>query len=202
MSRVVELTSAHFQKVPSRGQYPFELVLAKKSPCLVMFKQASCPYCVKLEPVIHELSVRDNRIEYCFADISKYRDIHRMSKDTSVQISSVPIIMFFHQGLPIARFKNDRPKTIESIYNFVTNVLTQRGQTPNFVSPPPTMNQMPPQQHQMMPPQQQQQPMLHGINMDYQMQNQQQMDSESKMLMPDNIIPYNQPWDASGYKKL
>lgn len=180
---IIELSSKNFSRSPNNM-----LLLNIPEMCLVLFKQQGCPHCTVLEPVFSKLAATDNRVLFCFADISRDRQIHKLSKDSNVQINSVPTMYFYAGGKPAARYKGER--NLNSISRFITNVINDIKSNSTFMQE---------QQRQYKP-----QPMLY--NMEYKVPVQQiqhhAMD-DRKLLMPDNVNPYNTPWELSSqYNKL
>jgi thioredoxin-like negative regulator of GroEL len=143
---VVNLTSKNFSRSPNGT-----LLINVPQSCLVLFKTKSCPHCVSLEPIFKQLSISDNRVLFCFADISMDRDIHKISKDSNIQITTVPIIVFYYQGKPFARYKGSRDAA--SISNFVTQISSKTASSPEFIQ-----QQQQEQQSQYRP-----QPMLYNM---------------------------------------
>jgi thioredoxin-like negative regulator of GroEL len=178
---VLSLTDKNFSRNPNGI-----LLINIPKPSLVLFKTKQCPHCVSLEPVFKQLSMSNDRVLFCFADISENRGIHKMSKDSNVPITTVPIIVFYAQGKPLARYKGARDA--QSISNFVNSILQQMTSTPDFTHE---------QNNQYKP-----QPMLYNMeNRVPQQQTQQQIGSDNKLILPDNVNPYNTPWELA-YNKL
>jgi len=176
---------------------------------LVFFKLQGCQGCAAFEPIFHQLSNEDRRVSYGILDLTYNRDIVQLSRSTTTPIQKVPHLILYSEGRPYARFKGE--KNIQSLKNFISDATPQQTpQKPSFVQPQQqNMYGGPPTRGNVYMPESQ--PPRQAINMANSgipaqqahpsMRQQCEQDNEDCLMIPDQIIPHNMPWE-SDYKKL
>ncbi len=193
---------------------------------LVFFKLDTCHACAAFEPIFRQIAAADQArsVTYAIINLTHYRNVINMAANTKTLISAVPHFILYVPddrptpgytpgGKPHARYKgqNNAP----NIQKFITDAL-------RVVSNPqrlPQQSFVPQQQSQNMygGPQQQGNVYMPDINpsraatqmaqsggmnsIHPSMQEQCAEDDEECLMMPNQIIPHNMPWE-SGYKKL
>lgn len=142
---------------------------------LCFFKQQGCPACTAFEPIFAQLSKMDPSVSYGICDLSgQNRDIIRMSQGTTSTITAVPFLVMYVHGKPFAVFRGK--KNIPSLRSFIDKV---RGMMSQRRQAPPTHHQQMGGHHQQM----------HGMP---------QEEGDEELIMPQNVIPHNRPWNAEG----
>ena len=126
MSNVQVLSSAQFAV---RGNQRKALALNMSGTVLVYFRfSTGCPNCKKFDPIFNQLSTMDRRVAYASIDLTQYRDVVQMSRQTSTPIDAVPAMILYLNGIPHARFNG--AKNVPSIQNFLTKALENNAQAP------------------------------------------------------------------------
>jgi hypothetical protein len=208
---IKNLTQANFLKAKAGSTQI--LTVNIKGPLLVFFRLSADPNCKEFEPVFAELSKVEGRVAYGSLDLKAYRDVGVASKETNTPINSVPILILYIDGYPKAKYNGTR--NITSIRNFISQMFKpqqqqsqQQNQQQQFMTPlqndPQGGSQnmyggySSPQQSLAMRPEMGPVPRSAikmggkhaygpGIVED---------EEEPRMAIPDNVIPYNTPWEA------
>ena len=221
-SNIINLTSQHFQVM---GHARKSLCLNLDGIFLVYFTTSGeCPGCVTFRPIFQKLSKIETRVKFAQLDVYTYRDVGIRAKETTTPIQSVPKLILYINQHPRATFTGTRTET--AIQSFITKAFEEIQQSdarqvasqPFMQQPPPPKglygNQAPmkgqsgynaPTQGNragIYQPEIGNAPSMNGIikktsggqNTSYNEQD--QADDEPKLLMPNNVIPYNKPWDA------
>ena len=206
---VHQLSTQNFYVVGNQRQ---SLNIDYSGNVLVLFKVQECQGCAAFEPVFLQLSREEKRASIAILDLTYNREIVHMSRHTTTPIQKVPKLILYVQGRPHARFKGD--KTLQSLRNFITDALQVTQQQPSqqhtFVQQQPQQNLYggpPPQGRAAYMPDIQ--PPKQAINMAQgigghahpSMQQQCDPDDTECLMIPDQIIPHNMPWE-SDFKKL
>ncbi len=159
---------------------------------LVFFTQSHCGACNAFMPVFNNLQARDKRIAYAITDVTVNRDIIGMSRQTSVPIQKTPMLIFYSNGSPIAKFTGNLD--VNSLSGFITKAMNESArrsqQNQQFARP-----QQPPQQglYGQRPTYQPEQPQRR--NNPYQtLGSGIEEEDDDKLLVPTTIIPKTQPW--------
>lgn len=208
------VNSSHFNVV---GRNKRTLNIKIPGNVLMFFKMNGCAGCSQFEPVFHQLAAQIQGVTFLVADLSNDRNIIMMSRQTNTPIEKVPYILLYINGRPLAKFNGK--KNIPSLRNFISKALAaaprQQPQS-SFVQQP--YSQQPPQQTYPQPQQHQQPPsrvyqpdlkMPKGMNSairgnnsgGYQYMQDVEEDDETKLDVPEQVTPYNTPWDTK-YKKM
>lgn len=206
---VHQLTSQNFHVV---GQQRQALNINFAGNVLVLFKLDGCQGCGAFEPIFYQLAGVENRATMAVLNLSHHRDIIQQSRNTSTPIKKVPCLILYIQGRPRAVFNGK--KDIPNLRKFITDVLdSAASQQQSFA---PQQQSFVPQQNmyggaqqggavympESQPPKVAARMAQHDGGMAHPSMSQQcDSDDEECLMMPDQIIPHNMPWE-SDYKKL
>jgi len=151
----------------------------------VMFMTPSCPHCKKLQPLMEELSRRELRVKFAYANVGQFRRITGMSQTTNTPIKVVPTLMLYNNSNPFARYKGKQD--IQSIAAFLNQMVNKLGASrpDTFISQPQRQPQHPQAGvgNNQLPG---------GISFtEAERQRQNQMEAK---FVNDNEIPYNAPY--------
>jgi thiol-disulfide isomerase/thioredoxin len=224
MSNIKHLTSANFVIF---GKQQKTLGINLNGNVLVFFKMTGCQNCSTFEPVYGQLATKEHRVMFAVADVSQYRDIVNMSRNTLTPIQAVPSLILYINGRPHAKFNGT--KNIPSLESFITKALSTGidQQTPPFQNQQQFMQQSPnavpsnmyggtarpmapqgySQQQNSYYPEIGEAPSMRGVikgtsnNGGYAKINTVEEEDDSKILIPDGIVPYNTPWETE-YRRL
>lgn len=194
------LNPQHFSIV---GQRQKTLSIKVPGPVLVMYKTQNCPHCRTLEPIFVRLSQKDRNVKYGICDLSAGREIIGWSRSTTTPIQNVPHILFYFNGMPVARYKGERSEM--NILSFISKMMRQLPSTPppqQQVQNGPNNNFMqnsnynaPPQDQKIYKPEFGATPsMKKGNAGGYQLLGGVDEEDDNKLLIPDDVTPYNTPW--------
>lgn len=185
---------------------------------LVFFKMTGDSNCGAFEPVFAKLSRQDPRVSYAILDVSQNKSVVAWSRETSTQITAVPMLILYVNGRPHAKFNGT--KNTESIQNFITKALQATGGAAapqqQFMAAPSnypgaggvrqsaSAKSAAPQAGRgakMYTPDIGKAPSMKGIikgggGGGYAMGNNVEDDDEPRLMMPDNVVPHNAPWEA------
>lgn len=175
--------------------------------------------CAAFEPIFAKISRQDPRVSYAILDVSQNKSVVSWSRETSTQITAVPMLILYVNGRPHAKFNGT--KNIESIQNFITKALQATGGASapqqQFMAAPTAYagagsvrqgvaaasHAAPPQGgrgSKMYTPDIGKAPSMKGIikggGGGYAMGNNVEDDDEPRLMMPDNVVPHNAPWEA------
>lgn len=180
----------------------------------------SCPNCKEFEPIFARLASTEKRVSHAVLDVSDNRDVVLSSRETNTPIAAVPVIILYVNGRPHAKFSGT--KNIPSIQNFVTKALQVRdtGAGPQrqqqFMPSTATKGGGKVRHHgdphgdqhgvpggKAWVPEIGAAPSMKGIikgaggrSGGYANGMNVEEDDEPRLMIPDNVIPHNSPWDA------
>lgn len=87
---------------------------------LILFYSTQCIHCQTFIPIFKRLPGSLNGCQFGMVNVSKNKELVRMSKDTLAQIEYVPLVILYLNGIPIIRY--DGPHVEEDVRNFVIEV--------------------------------------------------------------------------------
>lgn len=180
------LSHAHFQS-------PGGQVLKIRIPGLVfvMFKQQNCGFCRSFMPQFEAMSMKEQRVKFCYAEISgENRKIVLMAQTTNTSIKTVPMFIVYVNGSPA--FKYNGVHEQGKMLAFLNQIIMKVG---GASAPPNFMHQQPARQPARQTAVDNQQTNLGYSREDLEKKSQ-------KMLMPDYAIPHNAPYMSQEYKNL
>jgi len=217
MAQIVQLSDTHFSLV---GRQKKAMVVNFSDPILIFFKMPPnmCQGCAAFMPVFKQLSESDRRVAYGVLDVSTYRNVVMMARETTTPINNVPSLILYINGKPHTRFNGN--KNVQHLSSFITKSLESAmtaKQTPvqsqsnnmygGMSAPPPQQNFGTPMQQQ----NQQTKPWMpefgsvppSGIKGQGGRGAQQRDldDEDDRLLIPANVVPYNTPWEGD-YRTL
>lgn len=198
---VHQLTTQNFHVA---GQQTQSLSINYSGNVLVLFKLQDCPGCAAFEPVFHQLAREETRVVFAVLDLAINRDVGQMSRSTTTPIQKVPHLILYIQGRPHARFTGAQ-KTFPAIRNFISDALQSSQQNlqqqqhsfvqQNIYGGPQQAPRgfMP----EIQPPKQAIR-MAQGLGGYAHPSMQQQCDSDNPncLMMPNQIVPHNIPWET------
>lgn len=195
------------------GQKQKTLGLSRRGNVLVFFKITNDNNCVEFEPVFAQLARKEQRVTCATLDVIQNRGVLNISRQTTTPINSVPVLILYVNGKPLAKFNGTR--NLPSIQNFISNALQSAG---NTASPPQPQQQFMPRQtptnvfanqgnaapppgHKSYMPDIGNAPSMKGIikggnGGGYGIGNNVEEDDEPRLMVPDTVIPHNTPWEA------
>jgi hypothetical protein len=199
MSRIVFLTPADFTVIGNRNK---TLAITVKGNVLVLYKQND-ELSRQFEPVFTKLANVENRVTFAVLDVSSQggREIVGISRSTTTPIQGTPTLILYLNGRPHTRFNGSR--TIESIRNFISDsfqqaTAAQPAPQQQFMSAPaPAQQNMyggGTQRGQVLAPTVDQ-PSLRGKLKNTHLPMVED-EEEPRLNVPDDVIPYNVPWEA------
>ena len=87
---------------------------------LILFYSTQCNFCQNMIPIFRRLPGSISGCQFGMINVTKHKDIVRLSKDTIAPITYVPYIILYHNGRPYMRY--DGPAKHEDIQNFIVDV--------------------------------------------------------------------------------
>lgn len=192
------------------GQQRKNLGINLRGNILVYFKMGKDGNCQAFDPIFAQLAKVDKRIKFAVLDVEIYPKVVQLSRSTvQTQINAVPSLVLYIDGKPHAKCSGT--KNVKSLQAFITaalkgNANTQQGQTQTF---------MPQNSHQGYNPQTQnagrlpqggghswkpeigKPPSLKGVVKGYAVGNNVEEEEEMKLMIPDQVVPHNTPWEAA-----
>lgn len=146
----------------------------------VMFKTDNSEPCQQAIPLFQQMSQRDMRLMWSVLDVSQFRNIVGIAKNTSTPIKAVPMFVLYVDGRPHANYKGHR--TYDGIRGFLDKMLA------NITIQQQTFTQT----------QQQTQggyfPQTGG-------QNEPKIDLREEHMNTPNLTPHNAPYMAMGVRR-
>lgn len=176
---------------------------------LVFFKMSTCPNCASFEPIFVNLSHQENRVTHAVIDVGQYRDVAMTSKNTSTPITAVPCLILYIEGRPHSRIPG--AKNVAAVRDFITKSLQAKPKAAQQQFMPSNygganasvkMQQVPGGQNtgKSYVPDIGKAPSMKGIikgaRGGYSGGNNVEDEDEPKLMIPDDILPYNLPWLA------
>lgn len=200
MSHIYQLGSQHFQVSGLRSQV---LYLSLNKDVLVFFKDPQSKGSQQLEPLVTNLSQKIQSVMFAFIDLRVYRDVAKMSINTTTPIQSVPQLIFYSNGQPIMRYQGAlNSQSIESFIIKAVNMSRSRNsgsgtvvEQPQKVTPqiPSNYNRNVEKKNFRKKP---------GFASRYENLGGVESDDENTLLVPGDCIPHNMPWHGGGYNNL
>lgn len=205
---VSAVKKAHF-KIATGSSGNSSLNILVPGTCLVLFKTRDCQICKQVEPNFFRLAQQDRRVDvYAICDLTDdgEKDIARMSMKTASPITTVPLIIIYSDGTPIARQAGR--KTIEEMGAFVSRALEEiraKATTPlqlqrSGPQPPAAVAQMAKNRQPEFGTVPQVQQRGGRSSAGYMVFGGGESD-EQKLKIPD-VTPHNAPWTATTYRKM
>lgn len=214
MANITYLSSEDFIVMGTRQK---TLGITSGGNVLVFFKMR-CANCAEFEPIFAKLANKENRVTHAILDLTQNKDVAISSRETNTPIMAVPVLILYVNGRPHALFKGK--KNITSIQAFITKALQATAAAParnqqQFMPSAKTggkVNKAGGYQTSAAGgkawlPDIGRAPSMkgiikgagsrsggggggysHGANVDD--------DDEPRLLIPDNIVPHNAPWEA------
>lgn len=214
---ITSITTRNFRVV---GTSKKMLGIDVSGPVLLLFTADGCQGCAEFSPIFNNLANVENRARCIVINISHNREVIAMSRQTVSPITVTPTLVFYNNGIPIAKFS--KRKDIRSIRESITKIQGTPGYARSQRSQPQSQRgryQQPgastqfvhsegqggmyggggysqQQQHSAnrhtIKPEFSQMPNMSGINNNYV-----EDDDDMKLNRPNAIIPYNLPWEAT-----
>jgi thiol-disulfide isomerase/thioredoxin len=98
---------------------------------LILFYSTACNFCQKMIPIFKSLPGSLSGCQFGMINVSKNKDIIKMSKETIAPITYVPYVILYHQGRPYMRY--DGPADLTEIQNFIIEVANSIQSRQSFV---------------------------------------------------------------------
>ena len=87
---------------------------------LILFYSTQCTFCQNMIPVFKNLPGSLSGCQFGMINVSKNKDIVKLSRETIAPITYVPYIILYHNGKPYMRY--DGPCDLKSIQDFIVEV--------------------------------------------------------------------------------
>lgn len=184
-----QLTDKHFR--PSFDGRKNIMMLNVQGVNLVYFYQHPNKHCALFTNIYNKYSNTEKRIKCLCIDVSRYRNVIQLSKDSTSPIESVPHLILFMDGNPVARIKVPEVvqggdlKLKENVSKVLSKLSAARSQSSQ------------PSQHS--------QSYRSSSSTSYHEPEGMERegpsgypsaDDEHTMAMPTDIIPHNSPWEV------
>jgi len=177
---------------------------------LVFFKMTGCAGCNAFAPIFSDLSVTAPGIDHFVTiNVSTYRNVVAMSRDTKTPIQIVPLIILYIDGKPYAKYTGK--KSLPDVLSFITKNTESKSH--GFMQNPAHRAQPPPQPQQrgMYGQSQYTHPAMHpdmqGVRQptrpqqQYAQMGEPEDEDEEKLLVPNQVTPHNVPWEGN-YRRM
>lgn len=202
---VHQLSSQNF-KVVGRNKKTLNLNIG--GYVLVFFKMQNCAGCKAFEPQFHNLASMEQRVKFAILDVGQFTDVAARSRSTTTSIQSVPYILLYVNGVPMAHYTGK--KNMNSIQSFLTKILSQApppSGNSEFMSQsrsvggygaqPPNYGAPSPQQGKVYTPETDSFMMNKGTNS---MIESVESEDDQCLITPDKVTPHNNPWETMYHK--
>ena len=87
---------------------------------LILFYSTQCTFCQNMMPIFKTLPGSISGCQFGMINVSKNKDIVRLSKETIAPITYVPYVILYHNGKPYMRY--DGPADLKAIQEFIVEV--------------------------------------------------------------------------------
>ena len=87
---------------------------------LILFYSTQCTFCQEMIPIFKNLPGSISGCQFGMINVSKNKDIVKLSKETIAPVTYVPYIILYHNGRPYMRY--DGPANLKSIQDFIVEV--------------------------------------------------------------------------------
>lgn len=115
------LLSSNFSVVGRPGQKA--MMINVPGVMLVLFEQNGCNSCAAFKPIFAQLANAETRISYGIINVSQFRDVIVMSRDTTTPIQGTPTLILYISGRPHTRFNG--AKNLNSVREFINKSLQE-----------------------------------------------------------------------------
>lgn len=99
---------------------------------LILFYSTQCQHCQNMIPIFKSLPGSISGCQFGMINVSKNKDIVKLSKETIAPITYVPYVILYHNGKPYMRY--DGPSDFKEIQNFVVEVANSIQSRQSFTS--------------------------------------------------------------------
>ena len=167
-----------------------DLRLTIKEKSVVLFKTATCQKCEAFFPIFKTSAERhlDTRHFIVCIDEAGGSKLVAMSNGTKTPIMTVPTIIFYHAGAAKTKFSGTlNPNSFSEFLMQMSEMLRPVHQSNNFVNTFPRQPAV--SEYGRLPQNQAYQPL--GTD----------EDEKNALSLPQDITPWNTPWDST-YKKI
>lgn len=179
----------------------------QNGPVLVFFKMNNCPACNSFFPVFSQFAGMNAGVT-AYATCDASRELVDISRETKLPIMAVPLVLFFYDTYPRAKFTGDR--TLPALQDFLRNIQSQiiqgnraqpplppqRGQT-QIQAPGPGPSSMYAAGARRPAPPPPQPPPRRGGNPYALLGSGVEEEDDDKLLVPKSVIPKSAPWIAA-----
>lgn len=169
---------------------------------VVFFKMQGCKGCQTFFPIFQRIA-QEYDVNFAILDATENRGVAPMSRNTTTPIETVPEIILYKNGEPIARYKGDRQYGslkvyVEKCLKLVGNSMQQQSQPNMYGSAAPQHSYHQPSSttSMYMPDQSPQMPQQQSMGGMQQQQQDCDPDDEECLRLPPGVTPKNKPWEA------
>ena len=118
MSGLLFLAKEDFKQIPgNRGSLMCTDITGFS---LILFYSTQCQHCQTMIPIFKTLPGSISGCQFGMINVSKNKDIVKLSKETIAPITYVPYVILYHNGKPYMRY--DGPSEQKAIQDFVVEV--------------------------------------------------------------------------------
>lgn len=192
---IISLSTQNFRIL---GQKNKSLGINVQGNVLICFKMAGDPNCNAFDPTYAQFSREEKRVTLAVVDVKQCRDVIGMSRETTTPITAVPSLILYVNGKPHAKYNGS--KNSVSLKGFITQALNSNAppqKTQTFMPQAPRQPTVHTEEHSWTPelgnP-----PSLKGVikGGGYTTGNNVEEEEEMKLMIPDQIVPHNRPWEV------
>jgi thiol-disulfide isomerase/thioredoxin len=99
---------------------------------LILFYSTQCTFCQNMIPIFRRLPGSISGCQFGMINVSKNKEIVKLSRNTIAPITYVPYIILYHNGKPYMRY--DGPAKNEDIQNFIVEVANSLQSRQSFTN--------------------------------------------------------------------
>lgn len=98
---------------------------------LILFYSNACQHCQNMIPIFKNLPGSISGCQFGMINVTKNKDIVKLSKESIAPITYVPYVILYHNGKPYMRY--DGPADLKEIQNFIVEVANSLQSRQSFV---------------------------------------------------------------------
>lgn len=124
MAKIQQLTTNDFTILEHQdSEKTRNLVISVKDPAIVLYYSTSCPHCRAFMPIFEQIATNAPRFRFAILNAERYKNVAISSLKTTTPIKSVPHILAYNKGKPVATYVGQR--NYNNILDFL-NILTSQ----------------------------------------------------------------------------
>jgi thiol-disulfide isomerase/thioredoxin len=124
MSQIQQLTTGDYTIYEHQdADKTRNLVISVKDPAIVLYYSTSCPHCRVFMPIFEQIATNAPRFRFCILNAERYKNVAISSMTTTTPIRSVPHILAYNKGKPVATYSG--PRNYNDILDFLRTLSSQ-----------------------------------------------------------------------------